>query len=80
MSCTHELIHVTQKTHFRHLIDRNLKVVFWFNPTLLLQKSHQLNHEFLADEKVVQAHNNVPFYQNLLINQGKREPNLLLGQ
>jgi hypothetical protein len=32
-----------------------------------------------ADEKVVKSHNDVPFYQNLLI-KGKREPNLLLGQ
>ena len=29
----------------------------------------QLNHEFLADEKVVKSYNNVPFYQNLLISK-----------
>ncbi len=31
------------------------------------KKAIQLNHEFLADEQVVNSYNNVPFYQNLLL-------------
>jgi hypothetical protein len=42
------------------------------------KKAIQLNHEFLADEKVVNAYNNVPFYQSLLL-KGKREPNFYLA-
>jgi hypothetical protein len=47
-----------------------MKTIFWFNPLLFLyKKAIQLNHEFLADEKVVSSYNNVPFYQNLLLEK-----------
>jgi beta-lactamase regulating signal transducer with metallopeptidase domain len=46
-----------------------LKALFWFNLYLFSIKAIQLNHEFLADEKVVKSHNDVPFYQNLLISK-----------
>jgi beta-lactamase regulating signal transducer with metallopeptidase domain len=62
------------------LFIETLKALFWFNPIFIFYKrAIQLNHEFLADEKVVKSHNDVPFYQNLL-SQGKRKLNLLLGQ
>jgi beta-lactamase regulating signal transducer with metallopeptidase domain len=67
---THELIHVTQKHTLDVLLIELLKVFFWFNPIFIFyKKAIQLNHEFLADEKVVKAHHNVPFYQNLLISK-----------
>jgi hypothetical protein len=67
---THELIHVTQRYTLDVLFIETLKALFWFNPILILyKKAIQLNHEFLADEKVVKAHHNVPFYQNLLISK-----------
>ena len=67
---THELIHVTQKHTLDILIIETLKVLFWFNPIFIFyKKAMQLNHEFLADEKVVKSYNNVPFYQNLLISK-----------
>lgn len=67
---THELIHVTQKHSIDILIIETLKVLFWFNPIFIFYKrAIQLNHEFLADEKVVKSHNDVPFYQNLLISK-----------
>ncbi|MEM8520485.1 M56 family metallopeptidase [Flavobacterium sp. PL12] len=67
---THELIHVTQKHTFDILFIESLKVLFWFNPIFIFyKKAIQLNHEFLADEKVVKSYNNVPFYQNLLISK-----------
>ena len=77
---THELIHVSQKHTLDILLIETLKVVFWFNPVLYFyKKAIQLNHEFLADEKVVQAHNNVPFYQNLLISKANANPTYYLA-
>jgi hypothetical protein len=77
---THELIHVTQKHTLDILLIETLKVIFWFNPILYFyKKAIQLNHEFLADEKVVQSHNNVPFYQNLLISKANANPTYYLA-
>lgn len=67
---THELTHVRQKHTLDILCIELLKTVFWFNPLLIFyKKAMQLNHEFLADETVVQSYNNVPFYQNLLVEK-----------
>lgn len=67
---THELTHVRQRHTFDILFAEALKTIFWFNPILIFyKKAIQLNHEFLADEKVVRSHNNVPFYQNLLLEK-----------
>lgn len=67
---THELTHVSQKHTLDILFIEILKTIFWFNPILILyKKAIQLNHEFLADEKVVKSYNNVPFYQNLLLEK-----------
>jgi len=66
---THELIHVTQKHTLDILFIEILKLLFWFSPIFIFyKKAIQLNHEFLADEKVVKSYNNVPFYQNLLLS------------
>jgi beta-lactamase regulating signal transducer with metallopeptidase domain len=72
---THELIHVTQRHTLDILLVETLKVLFWFNPIFIFyRKAIQLNHEFLADEKVVKSHNNVSFYQNLLISKANIHP------
>ena len=77
---THELIHVTQKHTLDILLIETLKVLFWFNPIFIFyKKAIQLNHEFLADEKVVQSYNNVPFYQNLLIAKANANPTYYLA-
>ena len=77
---THELIHVTQKHTFDILFIESLKVLFWFNPIFIFyKKAIQLNHEFLADEKVVESYNNVPFYQNLLISKANANPTYYLA-
>jgi beta-lactamase regulating signal transducer with metallopeptidase domain len=65
---THEFTHVTQKHTFDILFIEILKTIFWFNPIFIFyKKAIQLNHEFLADEKVVTSYDNVPFYQSLLL-------------
>ncbi|CAN1548060.1 MecR1 Antirepressor regulating drug resistance, predicted signal transduction N-terminal membrane component [Flavobacteriaceae bacterium] len=67
---THELIHVTQKHTLDVLLIEIVKTLFWFNPIFIFyKKAIQLNHEFLADEKVVNYFNNVPFYQALLLSK-----------
>ena len=77
---THELTHVTQKHTLDILFIEVLKTVFWFNPIFILyKKAIQLNHEFLADEKVVHSYNNVPFYQSLLLSKANANPTFYLA-
>ena len=67
---THELAHVTQRHTIDILLLEVLQIVFWFNPLFfLLKKAIQLNHEFLADDKVIASHNNISRYQSLLLNK-----------
>jgi len=66
---THELTHVLQKHTLDVLGIEFLKTIFWFNPIFILyKKAIQLNHEFLADEKVVISHKNIPLYQRMLLS------------
>lgn len=77
---THELVHVTQKHTLDILFIEFLKVIFWFNPLLILcKKAIQLNHEFLADEEIVKTYNNVPFYQNLLLQKSSEQQTIYLA-
>lgn len=67
---THEITHVKQMHTIDILFIEMLKTVFWFNPLLhLYKKAIQLNHEFLADEKVVSSFDNAIFYQKLLLEK-----------
>ena len=76
---THELTHVRQKHTLDVLFIEILKTIFWFNPLLILYKrAIQLNHEFLADEKVIHSHNNVSTYQQLLLSKSSETSNLYL--
>ena len=77
---THELTHVTQKHTLDILFIELLRTVFWFNPIFIFyKKAIQLNHEFLADEKVVNAYNNVPFYQSLLLSKANENQTFYLA-
>ncbi len=67
---THELTHVTQKHTLDVLFIELLKIIFWFNPLFyVLKKFIQLNHEFIADNKVIHLHKNISEYQHLLLNR-----------
>tara|TARA_R110001592_G_scaffold203166_4_gene452903 strand:+ start:94 stop:1764 length:1671 start_codon:yes stop_codon:yes gene_type:complete len=67
---THELTHVTQKHTLDILILEFVQIIFWINPFfILLKKAVQLNHEFLADENVINQHKNTFQYQHLLVNK-----------
>jgi beta-lactamase regulating signal transducer with metallopeptidase domain len=67
---THELTHVTEKHTIDVLLIELLQIVFWINPLFIfLKKAIQLNHEFLADDKVINLHKNTFQYQHLLLNK-----------
>ncbi|MCH2450172.1 MAG: hypothetical protein MK198_08495 [Gracilimonas sp.] len=52
----HEITHIRQLHSLDVLFAESLKVIFWFNPLMYLYKhAIQLNHEFLADESVVNS-------------------------
>jgi hypothetical protein len=77
---THELVHVNQKHTLDILFIELLKVIFWFNPLFIFyKKAIQLNHEFLADEKVVTSYNDIPFYQSLLLQKSSGNQNIYLA-
>ncbi|MEW5676867.1 M56 family metallopeptidase [Flavobacterium enshiense] len=64
----HEKAHVQQHHSFDILFIELLQIFFWFQPALYgFKKALQFNHEFLADEAVLQ--NAVPTenYQNLIL-------------
>lgn len=64
----HELVHVRQLHSLDVLFIEFLKVIFWFNPLMYFFKhAIQLNHEFLADESVVNNGSSVTDYQKMLV-------------
>lgn len=67
---SHEMAHIRQRHTLDILFIEVVKVALWFNPLVYLyKKAIQVNHEFLADEKVVRSHRDVPAYQQLLLTK-----------
>lgn len=67
---SHEMAHIRQRHTLDILFMEAVKVALWFNPLVYLyKKAIQVNHEFLADEKVVRSHRDVPGYQQLLLSK-----------
>ncbi|MUP45564.1 hypothetical protein E0K83_07365 [Gramella sp. BOM4] len=67
----HEKAHVDQKHTLDLLLIEILQVIFWFNPVFhFLKRSVKLNHEFLADEQVLQGNIEALDYTNILYNYG----------
>ena len=64
----HEQTHCLQNHSIDILIIEFVNIVLWFNPFIwLFRKAIQLNHEFLADDKVLSTHE-LNGYQNTLLN------------
>lgn len=78
----HELAHIRQGHSWDILFVELLRVLFWFNPVLFAYKrAMQLNHEFLADEAVIQqASIDIPTYQYLLLDKIAQAQQLRLVQ
>lgn len=64
----HERTHAKQKHSFDVLFIELLQIVFWFNPFLyFIKHSIKLNHEFLADQAVLNQGIDSSLYQNILL-------------
>ncbi len=65
----HELAHVQQKHSFDVVLIELLQIFLWFNPLLYFyRKAMQINHEYLADESVINRYQDLNTYQMVLIN------------
>ncbi|PIF43961.1 beta-lactamase regulating signal transducer with metallopeptidase domain [Chryseobacterium sp. 52] len=66
----HEKSHLEQKHSIDLIFMDVLKIFTWFNPVLLFYKKAIItNHEFLADEAVLNSRYNVKEYQNLILEE-----------
>lgn len=75
----HEKLHVQQKHSFDILLIEILKIITWFNPALYFYKKAMMNnHEFLADENVVNNHYEVKSYQHLILDEIEHHQNYQL--
>lgn len=64
----HEQAHCNQHHSFDIIFIEIIKILFWFNPIIwILKKEIQLNHEYLADKKVLQTQD-LKSYQDILLN------------
>ncbi|WP_299532560.1 M56 family metallopeptidase [Ulvibacterium sp.] len=64
----HEETHVRQIHSLDIVLVELLQIFFWFNPLLLILKGViKLNHEFLADQAVLDQGTPPPSYQNMLL-------------
>lgn len=69
----HEYTHVNQKHSFDIVLIELFKIVLWFHPMLYFyKKSIKLNHEFIADENVIEKTDNTTAYQNLLLESSAK--------
>jgi len=65
----HEKAHCIQKHSWDIVFIEIFQIVFWFNPFIhFYKKSIQLNHEFLADEYVLQNDVDVKMYQHQILD------------
>ena len=65
----HEAAHAEQKHSFDILFVELMQIVFWFNPLIYFAKKFiKLNHEFLADQAVLNSGTATPQYQNILLD------------
>ncbi|MGZ3750611.1 MAG: M56 family metallopeptidase [Mucilaginibacter sp.] len=65
----HELTHIREKHSLDILLIEFLQIIFWFNPIFILyKKAIRLNHEFLADDSVLNHFHNITTYQQLLLD------------
>ncbi|WP_179343478.1 M56 family metallopeptidase [Winogradskyella ursingii] len=64
----HEETHAKQLHSIDILVLEVLQIVFWFHPLIYILKHHiKLNHEFLADQAVLNNGINAKAYQNTLL-------------
>lgn len=75
----HEQTHVRQLHSLDVIWVEILQIVCWFNFFIpLYRKAIQLNHEFLADEAVIENYQDTPAYQYLLLAKASQSGSLYL--
>ncbi|MDX1472315.1 MAG: M56 family metallopeptidase, partial [Flavobacteriaceae bacterium] len=76
----HEQAHAKQKHALDILFIEILQILFWFNPLIyLIKKDIKLNHEFLADQAVINQGVQPQAYQKLLLSYSSSQPHFQLG-
>lgn len=76
----HEQTHAKQKHSLDIIFIELLQVVFWFNPLVYwLKKEVKLNHEFLADQHVINQGVNTKTYQTILLQFSSNQQELALA-
>lgn len=66
----HEQNHIRQKHSWDLIFLEILKIISWFNPALYFyKKAVKTNHEFLADEEVLNQNFEVKSYQSLILSE-----------
>ncbi|WP_160140214.1 M56 family metallopeptidase [Chryseobacterium sp. c4a] len=75
----HEKSHIDQKHSLDLIVIDIIKILTWFNPVVFLYKKAVItNHEFLADEAVLNHKFNLKEYQNLILDELMGSQNLAL--
>jgi len=75
----HEKTHLVQKHSLDLIFIEILQAISWFNPAIYFyKKAIKDNHEFLADEVIVQKQFNIKDYQNLILSEVLNAQNLSL--
>ena len=65
---THEVTHIKEQHTLDILLVELFHIIFWFNPLIyFIKKSIRLNHEFIADQAVIEFHEDQVKYQEILI-------------
>jgi TonB family protein len=77
---SHEMAHVKQRHSIDILLIEFITLFAWINPLLFIyRKAIQLNHEFLADEFVVNTFTSPRDYQLLLLDKARKPSVLVLS-
>lgn len=67
MILEHELVHIREKHHLDLILMELMTIICWFNPIVyLVKKAMVLNHEYLADQKVQHATQEIAYKKLLL--------------
>ncbi|MES2279221.1 MAG: TonB family protein, partial [Bacteroidota bacterium] len=76
----HELVHIRQKHSIDIIYLELLKIICWFNPIVyLLQNSIKEVHEFIADNQIASAQQDVNYYTDFLISNAYGLPETALA-
>jgi len=77
--CIRDRTHASQKHSIDVVFIEGLQVLLWFNPLIyIIKHAIKLNHEFLADQGVLQKGINTNSYQKIILafSSNATEPQL----